>query len=205
MLGAMAHPMKLPGPATEADLLALPEEGRGYELIDGDLVEKQGGLRHGRAQLRLGQRLEPYDRPSGGGDLPGGWLFAAEQLVRFASGRTLRPDVAGWRLERLPVPPADEDAVIAVRPDWIAEIVSSSNAGNDLVKKRRIYYQHGVPHYWIIDPRDAILTVLRWTPDGYIEALVAEREERVRAEPFESVEFLVGGLFGDEDELPGEE
>ncbi len=196
--------MKLPRPATEADLLALPEEGRGYELLDGELVEKQGGFRHGRAQGRLVHGLAPYDRGSGGDDRPGGWWFVLEQLVRFASGRTLRPDLTGWRRERLPEPPVDEDAVIEVRPDWIAEIVSKSNAGNDLVKKRRIYYQHGVPHYWIIDPRDEILTVLRWTPEGYTEALVASREERVRAEPFEAVEFLVGVLFGDDDAPPAE-
>jgi hypothetical protein len=64
-----------PQPATEADLLALPEQGRGYELIDGELTEKQAGFRHGRAQVRLGQRLQPYDRRSGGVELPVGVLF----------------------------------------------------------------------------------------------------------------------------------
>jgi Uma2 family endonuclease len=152
------------GPATEADLLALPEQGRGYELIDGMLVEK-------------------------------------EQAVRFASGQTLRPDMAGWQRKHLPRPPADADTVIQVRPDWIGEIISPSNAGNDLIKKkRRIYYKHGVPHHWIIDPRDESLTVLRWTPEGYVEALVAERGERVRPEPFDAVEWDVGVLFGADDD-----
>jgi Uma2 family endonuclease len=190
------------GPATEADLLALPGEGRGHELIDGVIVEKQSGFRHGRAHLRLRDPLAPYDRRAGGGDRPGGWWFLAEQLVRFGAGQTLRPDVAGWLRERLPEPPEDEDTVIQVRPDWIAEIISPSNAGNDLIKKRRIYHQHGVPHSWIIDPRDQSLTVLRWTADGYLEVLVAERSERVRAEPFPAMEWLVGVLFGDDDEGP---
>lgn len=44
--------------ATEAELLALPEQGRGYELIDGELAQKQAGFRHGRAQVRLGQPLD---------------------------------------------------------------------------------------------------------------------------------------------------
>src|SRR6185436_11099079 len=120
-------------PATEADLLALPEQGRGYELLDGELVEKQAGFRHSRAQVRLAQRLEPYDRRSGGGDRPGGWWFLTEQLVSFSEER-LRPDVAGWKRERLPEPPADKETVLDVRPDWIVEIISSSNAGNDLIK-----------------------------------------------------------------------
>jgi Uma2 family endonuclease len=194
-----------PRPATEADLLALPEQGRGYELIDGELTEKQTGFRHGRAQVRLGQRLLPYDRRSGGGDRPGGWWFLAEQLVAFAPSQALRPDVAGWLRERLPEPPADHDTVVHVRPDWIGEIISPSIAGNDLVKKKRIYYQHRVPHYWIIDPRDESLTVLRWTPDGYTEVLIAQRGERVRPEPFTAVELPVGVLFGDDDDDPQSE
>jgi Uma2 family endonuclease len=191
-------------PATDADLLGLPEQGRGYELLDGAIVEKQGGFRHGRAQVRLGQSLSPYDRRSGGGDRPGGWWFLTEQLVGFAAGQTLRPDVAGWLRARLPEPPAAEETVALIRPDWIAEIISPSNAGNDLVKKKRIYYQHHVPHYWIIDPRDESLTVLRWTPDGYTEVLVAQRGERVRPEPFGEVDLAVGVLFGDDDDTPPE-
>jgi Uma2 family endonuclease len=195
---------KNPGPpSTEADLLALPDHGRGFELLDGELVEKQSGFRHGRAQLRLGHCLAPYDRGSGGGDRPGGWWFVAEQLVAFGP-QVLRPDVAGWQRERLPEPPADQETVVHVRPDWIAEIVSTSNAGNDLVKKRRIYYQHRVPHYWIIDPRDEILTVLRWTPEGYVEIVVAPRQERIHAEPFAAVELAVGVLFGDDEDTPPE-
>ena len=191
---------KLGRPATEADLLALPGAGKGYELIEGALVQKQSGFRHGRALLRLRDPLAPYDRRPGGRDRPGGWWFLAEQLVRFDAERTLRPDVAGWLRERLPEPPEDDDLVLQVRPDWIAEIISPSNAGNDLIKKRRIYHQHGVPHYWIVDPRDQSLTVLRWTAEGYLEVLVAGRSERVRAEPFTAVEWLVGVLFGDDDE-----
>jgi Uma2 family endonuclease len=238
MLDAMAVGATKPErAATEADLLALPEEGRGWELLDGELVEKQGGFRHGLAHFRLQGPLAPYARRSRGGDRPGGWWFLIEQLVRFDSGQTLRPDVAGWLRERLPEPPEDDDAVIAVRPDWIAEIVSPSNCGcqvdadrpqagrrrlgrqygstkppqgarentnaaNDLVKKRRIYHRHGVPHYWLVDPRDESLTVLRWTPEGYLGALVALRDERVRAEPFAAVEWLVGVLFGDDDDGP---
>ena len=61
-----------PGPATEADLLALPEQGRGYELIDGELSQKQAGFRHGRAQFNLAGLLSPYRRSSGGGGRLGG-------------------------------------------------------------------------------------------------------------------------------------
>ena len=42
------------------------------------------------------------------------------------------------------------------------------------------------------------LTVYRFSPDGYVEILAAQRGERVRAEPFESIELPVGVFFGEE-------
>lgn len=192
-------PEDLPGPASLDDLLRLPEEGRGYELVGGRLIEKQTGFRHGRAQARVGRHLGPYDRRFGEGDRPGGWWFLMEQLVRFTP-HVLRPDVAGWRRDNLPEPPAEDETIVQTRPDWVCEIISPSNAGHDLVKKKRIHHQHRVPHYWIIDPRDDSLTVLRWSPDGFTEILLAQRGERVRAEPFEAVLLQVGVLFGENDE-----
>ena len=194
---------KREGPASEADLLALPEQGRGFELLDGDLVEKQAGFRHGRAQFNLAGLLSPYGRSGGGGERLGGWWFLTEQLVGFSPHQILRPDVAGWLRERLPEPPEEDDAVVKVRPDWVCEIISPRKAANDLIRKKRIYHRHQVPFYWIIDPRDESLTVLQWMDKGYLELLVAQRGERVRAEPFAAVDLHVGVLFGDdEDESP---
>lgn len=111
--------------------------------------------------------------------------------------------MAGWLRERLPEPPEDKDAVVRVRPDWVCEIISPRKAAHDLIRKKRIYHQHQVPCYWIVDPRDESLTVLQWTAKGYLEILAAQRGERVRAEPFAALELHVGVLFGDdEDETP---
>ena len=45
-------------------------------------------------------------------------------------------------------------------------------------------------------------SVCRWSAEGYLEVLNAERGERVQAEPFAAVTIEVGVLFGDE---PGDE
>jgi Uma2 family endonuclease len=190
----------LPSPASEQDLLGLPEEGRGYELIDSELFEKEAGFRHSRAQFSMAGFLAPYNRRAGGGGRPGGWWFLTEQLVEFSPTRILRPDVGGWLRERLPEPPKHEDAIVRIRPDWVCEIISPKKANEDLIRKRRIYHAHQVPYYWIVDPRDEILTVLQWTAKGYLELLIAQRGERVRAEPFSEIELPVGGLFGDDED-----
>ncbi|MEO7732078.1 MAG: Uma2 family endonuclease [Kofleriaceae bacterium] len=185
------------GLATLADLLAIPEEYRRHEVIDGALVEKDAASgRHGAAQGRLFRRLGPYDRRPGG-RWPGGWWFATEVEIQLADTQVFRPDVAGWRREHLTALPAE--VPISVIPDWICEILST-NKRNDLIKKKRAYHQHHVAHYWLVDPVDETLAVHRWHPEGYLEVLVADRDATVRAEPFDAIDLRVGVLFGDDDD-----
>jgi Uma2 family endonuclease len=90
---------------------------------------------------------------------------------------------------------------ITIRPDWVCEILST-NRNNDLCKKKWTYHRHQVGHYWIIDPVEETFTVHRWSPEGYIEVVTSDRDDRVRAEPFGAFEFRVSVLFdGDDDDL----
>ena len=192
-MGASA---KKVGLATPEDLLALPEHERRHELIEGSIVEKGAATgEHGTAQRKLSAYVDPYDqRP--GGRRPGGWWFATEVDVLFDPQNVFRPDVVGWRRERVPERP--RGVPVAPRPDWICEVLST-NRRNDTVKKKRVYHRHEVPHYWLVDSIEETLTVYRWGPDGYVEVLVAERGEQVHPEPFEAVPLHVGALFGDDD------
>lgn len=182
--------------ATVDDLFAIPEGERRHELIEG-VIEPKGAAsgRHGAAQLRLAGHVMPFNRRTGGG-VPGGWWFATEVDVYFDALNTLRPDVVGWRRDRVLRQP--EDVLVKIRPDWVCEILST-NRRNDLVRKKRVYHRHQVPHYWILDPEEATLTIHRWTPEGYLEILTAERGEVVHPEPFDALPLHVGALFGDED------
>lgn len=190
-----ASPMR---PATAADLALLPPDVRA-EVIDGQIVEKATpSAEHADAQGGVvGHLRGPYHRRPGGAQ-PGGWWILPEVEIEFAPHEVYRPDVAGWRRERTPERPSGQP--VKIRPDWVCEVLSPSNASNDLVKKLRVYHRTHVDHYWIVDPQNETLTVLRWTPDGYLTALTAGRGDRVRAEPFEEMELSVGVLFGAEAE-----
>jgi Uma2 family endonuclease len=188
--------------ATVDDLLAIPEDERRHELIEGSIVEKGAASgEHGAVQRKLSARIDPFDRRPGG-RWPGGWWFATEVDVYFDPANTFRPDVVGWRRDRVPEQP--RGVPVMVRPDWIAEILSTHKR-NDLIKKKRVYHRHQVPHYWIIDPDEETLAVYRWASDGYVELLVAERGELVRPEPFEAIPLAVGVLFGDDEDEPAQE
>lgn len=189
-----------PGPvATLADLLALPDEGKGYEILDSELIEKESSCEHSRAQANLVTRLNSRFGRRPGGRWPGGWWFATEALIAFPRLKDpLRPDVAGWRRDKVPVFPSG--TVFTDIPDWICEVLSPGNLTNDTIKKKRIYHQAQVGHYWLVDPIRETLQVYRWDQPGYVEILSAERTDKVRAEPFEAHETSVGAFFGDDDE-----
>jgi Uma2 family endonuclease len=187
-------------PATVADLLAIPEQDRFHEVIGGELVRKaMPSPQHGSSQANLAGRLVgPYGRPPGGGR-PGGWRFMTETEVVFAADEIYRPDIAGWRRERLPVVP--RESPLTVRPDWVCEITSPSNERNDIIKKMLTHQRSGVPHYWLVDPILEALVVYRWTDQGYLLVQSAQREERIRAEPFDAAVLSVRGLLdGEEDD-----
>ena len=194
----MTQPLRKP--ATLEDLYAMPDGARSYELLDGEIVERAAPTgEHGIFQAKLvGAVGNPFMRAPGRGG-PGGWWIALEVDVLLPSGELVRPDVSGWRRDKHPEMP--RGFPVTAVPDWICEVVSPNRARDDTVRKLRKYERDHVAHYWIIDSRDETLTVLRWTPDGYLVALRAERGERVRAEPFDAIEIVVGELFGDDPEL----
>lgn len=175
---------------------------QGHEVINGELIEKQTSGEHGYAQAGLcGFLSGPFGRRSSGGppERPGGWWLETEVLIEFGGPKQrLRPDLAGWRRDKVPARPTGSP--IATLPDWICEVISPGNASNDTVKKLSVYQRHQVGHYWLLDPRDETLTVLRWGPQGYILLLSAGRGDKVRAEPFDAIELPVGVLFGDDEE-----
>lgn len=183
--------------AAPEDFWAIPHGERFHELVGGELVEKAAPSgEHGDAQAGIVTAVRaPFQRRSGG-DGPGGWWIATEVEVLLETGDIVRPDVVGWRRERCPERPTGMP--VKQHPDWICEVLSESNATHDTVKKLRLYQRVGIAHYWIADPREATLTVMRWSQDGYITVLSAERHEVVRAEPFDAIEIAVGTLFGDD-------
>jgi Uma2 family endonuclease len=185
---------------TLAEWLSAPESLR-LELIDGNFLQKASpSAGHGWVQLKVGARLAGRFNRRSGGRWPGGWWIASEVDIRLGENG-FRPDLVGWRRERLPDLPRDRP--VEVRPDWVCEIVSKSNASDDRVLKLRAYHQAGVPHYWLIDPDERTLVVMRHLPDGYLNVLAATAADQVRAEPFEAMELRVADFFEDELEDEG--
>ena len=156
MMQPMPRVPPLDRPATYDDLVALPDIVVA-EIVDGELhATPRPAPKHAVAGSVVGGCLvQPYGQGVGG---PGGWWILYEPELHLGRD-VLVPDWAGWRRTRMPRVP--ETAYFALAPDWICEILSSSTAKLDRVKKLAAYAREQVAYAWLIDPIAQSLEVLR--------------------------------------------
>lgn len=194
----MADPDTLPKtrakPATYADIEALPDNMVG-EILFGVLhANPRPAPRHGLAGAELAYELVgPFRRGIGG---PGGWIFAIEPELHLGS-HVVVPDLAGWRIDRLPTLPSTPFFEIA--PDWLAEILSPSTQRMDRTDKLKVYAQYGVGHCWYIDPIDKTLEVFARVGDKWQIAATFKDADQVAAPPFQALTFNLDALWEPED------
>ncbi len=68
------------------------------------------------------------------------------------------------------------DRMVEGPPDIVMEILSSDRR-RDLVRKRRVYAEAGVPEYWIFDPRQDTATLLELRDGEYVERAVLTADD----------------------------
>jgi Uma2 family endonuclease len=131
--------------ASFEDLMRLPEDVRA-EVLDGTVITSPARLpKYSKAQRALGRFVGgPFDDDHGYGG-PGGWWIFVEVDIQLGPHDIVRPDIAGWRRERLQDP--GDQRPILVAPDWVCEVLSPSTAAHDKITKR----SSGIAHYWIVD------------------------------------------------------
>jgi len=171
---------------TVEDAWALPEDGKRYEVLDGELfVTPAPRYAHQAAIRRLIVLLDAY---VGAHQL--GWAQLSPADIVFSPRRLLQPDVfvLPWRAGGEPRSWTDVKSLLLA-----IEVLSPSTARADRHRKRLIYQDQGVPEYWIVDP-DARL-VERWRPmDGRGELITQVLEWRPRAE-VEPLRIDLGAFF----------
>ena len=94
----------------------------------------------------------------------GGTVFYAPLHVRVAPGRFREPDL----VLLLDVNDPRNQNAFWLGADLVVEIVSPDDVERDTVIKRADYAQAGIPEYWIVNPEDATITVLKLAGNAYV-------------------------------------
>lgn len=142
---------------TREEVLALPDDGNRYELIDGELLASPSPrLLHQRGVAALYELVAPYVRRH-----RLGWTGLSPADLDLRSGQLSQPDLFVVPLVDGREPLDWPDCGI---PLLVAEVLSPATARYDRVTKRRRYQRSGVPTYWVVDLDARLVEV--WTPDA---------------------------------------
>jgi Uma2 family endonuclease len=182
----MATPAKRK--ATYQDVLDAPEH-LVAEVVNGDLyLTPRPASRHARATSVLGAELVTrFDCGS-----PGGWIILDEPELHLDPDIVV-PDIAGWRIERLPQIP--DTAFLTLAPDWICEALSPSTEWLDRTRKLELYARAGIGHAWLVDARTRIVEVRRRHGAQWLVVATFDGAGAVRAEPFDAIEIDLSALW----------
>ena len=100
------------------------------EVVCGQLVKKASpSFEHSSTQNAISVALGAFrDRPRAG--RPGGWWLGTEAEVELDTHDVFVPDLAGWRIDRVPERPRGKP--VRITPDWVCEVLSPSTMKRDL-------------------------------------------------------------------------
>jgi Uma2 family endonuclease len=177
-----AHPR-----VSYADLERWPEDGRRYELYDGEVYVVPSPLPlHQIVSARLHLALTEYANQHGSIV-----LYAPLDIV-LTEYDVVQPDLLFFSRERQTL--IDPRKVTRHAPDLTIEILSPSTAGNDRGRKMQLLARHGVREYWLVDP-DAVRIEVYWlSRNQFVLASTATADERVQSPLLQDVSLRPNDL-----------
>lgn len=173
---------------TYEDYAVLPDDGRRYEIHEGELsVTPSPGADHQRVLGRLFRVLATHVD-----DLHLGEVLLSPIDVVLANVTVVQPDLV--YLDRSRQVSAGPRGV-AGPPTLAVEIVSPSTPRIDRVIKLRLYARYRVPYYWIVDPDTCTIEAYELADDGYRLVTTVRGAETVSLPPFPDLALVPESLW----------
>ena len=145
---------------TYEDYAALPDDGRRYELHEGELsVTPAPGLVHQATLRNLVVILHSHVSARGLGE-----VFPAPVDCILEDVTVVQPDIVFVEAARRSIM---GERGIEGPPTLVVEILSPSRRQTDCTVKAGLYARYGVPWYWIVDPGMRTVEALALRDDVY--------------------------------------
>jgi Uma2 family endonuclease len=170
-----------------ADLERWPDDGRRYELYDGEVyVVPSPTPLHQIVSARLHLALDAYTRAHGGIV-----LYAPLDIV-LTEFDVVQPDLLLFTRERQHL--VQLRAVTRHAPDLAIEILSPATAGHDRGRKLQLLARHAVRECWLVDPEAVRIEVYELTRGGFVLANDAGPSDVVRSPLLPDLSIAPGDL-----------
>jgi Uma2 family endonuclease len=141
------------------DLASMPDDGRRYELLQGEIIASPTpGRTHQRIFGYLLVRLAEAETRAKCGE-----VIQAPMDVHFSPNDLVIPDIFYIRDQQAA---QYRETHFDGAPAFIIEIVSPTSGFYDRVRKTALYMMYGVEEYWIVDPEKRCILVYHSTGHG---------------------------------------
>ena len=185
----MATPtVSRPPSLTYEDYCLLPEDGKRYELIEGEIfVSPAPSTRHQTVSMRLSAALfEALDKPGLAR------IFAAPTDLLLARTTVVQPDLLIVGAARVA---AITQRAIEDIPDVAIEILSPSSLDRDQYIKRKLFEKFQIPEYWVVDPEEGLITVYRLDEGTYGIRATYDRSATLESPEFPTLHVPLLDVF----------
>ena len=145
-------------PSWLSDPPALPDVPRGFEFIDGHLVERYVGVESSWIGGQIFRRIDDYAQAKGLG-----WTFPPEtgcQSFEEAPTALRKPDTLFVKAGRMAWDQVG-DGWLHVVPDLVVEVLSPNDKAYEVEEKVEIFLKAGVPLIWVVNPKVRTVRILR--------------------------------------------
>jgi len=158
------------------------DDGKRYEIIDGDLLRAPApDTWHQDFARKLFRLLDRFVTANGLGEV----FFAPIDEVLSAED-TVQPDLVFVARAKAGI--IQRRAIFGV-PDLLVELVSPSSVRRDRYEKKALYARFGVVEYWIGDPANQTLEILTLKGDTYELHACAEGPDKLTSPLLSGLEF----------------
>lgn len=182
---------------TYEDYAELPEGPPYYQLIGGELIMTPSpSTFHQQIVLNIAAALQEYGRRE-----QRGVVLSAPIDVYLSGTEVYQSDVAYIDYERREIVKENR---ISGAPDLVVEVLSPSTGYYDLTHKKRMYAEHGVKEYWIVDPGEHTVELLEDQGKGTFQSVAQLRDKgTVESRLLEGWQITLAAVF--HSDLSGEE
>ncbi len=172
---------------TYDDYRRLPDDGRRYELLEGEIfVTPAPTTSHQRISRNLEFTLHSHVNHNDLGEI-------LDAPIDVILGRTVvvQPDLVFVSKHRADI---ITERGVEGPPDLVIEILSPSTQDQDRGPKQQLYARYGIRHYWLLDPKAKTLTELL-LESGVYKLIATHSERELQLAPFPQLTIDLGEVF----------
>lgn len=188
----LSPPVITPNPTkiwTDAEFMALPDDGHHYEIVNGELIDMgNSGALHGYVCSLLLAALINYIVPK-----KLGVILDSSTAFKMKNGNKRSPDIAFFTKERLQGMKILPSGYLEGAPDLVVEVLSPGNTVEEIEEKLSEYFENGSRLVWVVSPTQHYILVYRSAKEP--DRLLKMQDNLSGEEVIPGFELAIADLF----------